>query len=201
MPDFKKKYNPKEFEKIIYNNWEKSWDFITKESTSWDKFFIPMPPPNVTWKLHLWHSIFITLQDIMTRYHRMIWDSTLWLPWTDHAGIATQSVVEKKLAETGKTKHDLWREDFIKKVWEWKERYWDLITKQIRKMWASCDWSKERFTLDEWLNKRVKAAFVDLYNKWLIYRWEYMVNYSPALNTVLSDQEVIYKEEPWNCII
>ncbi len=197
MPDFKKKYNPKEFEEITYNNWNKSWDFISKKSTSWNKFFIPMPPPNVTGKLHLGHSIFITLQDIMTRYHRMIWDETLWLPWTDHAGISTQTVVEKKLFKEWKTKNDLWREQFLKETWKWKEEYWWIITSQIKKMWASCDWTKERFTLDEWLNKRVKAAFVDLYNKWLIYRWEYMVNYSPALNTVLSDQEVVYKEEPW----
>ncbi len=195
--DFQKKYNPTDFEENIYKRWEKEGDFKSKKSLSGDKFYIPMPPPNVTWKLHLWHAIFIALQDIMTRYHRMIWDSTLRLPWTDHAWIATQTVVEKKLAQIGKTKYDLWREKFLEETWKWKKEHWDIITSQIRKMWASCDWSKERFTFDKWLNKRVTSAFVDLYNKWLIYKWEYMVNYSPALNTVLSDQEVIYKEEPW----
>lgn len=196
--DFPKKYNPKDFEESIYSNWEKKWDFKPKDSKTWDKFFIPMPPPNVTWKLHLWHAIFVSLQDIMTRYHRMAWASTLRLPWTDHAWIATQTVVEKKLALEWKTKFDLWRENFLKETWKWKKEHGDVITSQIKKMWASCDWSKERFTLDEWLNKRVNSAFVKLYNKWLVYKWEYMVNYSPALQTVLSDQEVIMKEEPWH---
>lgn len=195
--EFPKKYDPKSFEERIYKNWEKSWKFKPEESETWEKFYIPMPPPNVTWKLHLWHSIFIALQDIMTRYHRMKWDSTLWLPWVDHAWISTQTVVEKKLAQEWKTKFDLWREKFLEETWKWKKEYGDVITQQIRKMWASCDWSKERFTFDEESNKKVNAAFVDLYNKWLIYKWEYMVNYSPALQTVLSDQEVVYKEEPW----
>ncbi len=193
---FQKKYDPKGFEERIYNYWEKEWKFKPVENKTWDKFYIPMPPPNVTGKLHLGHSIFIALQDIMTRYHRMKWDSTLRLPWVDHAGISTQTVVEKKLALEWKTKFDLWREKFLQEAWDWKEEYGNVITSQIRKMWASCDWSKERFTLDDGLNKRVNAAFVDLYNKGLIYKWEYMVNYSPALHTVLSDQEVVYKEEP-----
>ncbi len=195
MTTFSKKYEPEIFEKEIYKDWEQNGCFIPKASKTWKTFYIPMPPPNVTWQLHLWHSVFLTLQDIMTRYHRMIWDETLWLPWVDHAWISTQAVVEKNLAKEGITKKDLWREKFLEKVWEWKEKYWNTITHQMRQMWSSTDWSKERFTLDAGLSKQVTKAFLDLYNKWMIYKWEYMVNYSPVLNTVLSDQEVIYKEE------
>jgi len=195
MTTFSKKYEPELFEKEIYSSWEGSNDFLPKKSSNWKTFYIPMPPPNVTWVLHLWHALTLSLEDIMTRYHRMIWDETLWLPGTDHAWIATQARVEKMLAESWITKQSLWREEFLKKVWEWKEKYWNTITKQTRLIWSSPDWSKERFTLDEWLSKTVKKAFVDLYNKSMIYKWEYMVNYSPALQTVLSDQEVVYKEE------
>lgn len=195
--EFQKKYSPKDFEEQIYTKWEEEWKFKPTKSRTWENFYIPIPPPNVTWILHLWHAIMLALQDIMTRYHRMKWDSTVWIPWTDHAGISTQAKVEEKLAKSGKTKHDIWREAFLKEAWAWKEEHADIIKNQFKKMWASCDWTKERFTLDEELNKRVKKAFVDLYNKWLIYRWEYMVNYSPKLQTVLSDQEVIYKEEKW----
>jgi len=193
--EFSKKYNPDLFEENIYKIWEETWKFKPRKSETWEQFYIPIPPPNVTWVLHLWHALTLTLEDIMVRYHRMKGDSTLWVPWTDHAWIATQARVENMLAKEWIRKEDLGREKFLEKVWEWKEKYGWTITSQIRKMWASCDWDKERFTLDEWLNKRVKKAFVELYNRWLIYKWEYMVNYSPALNTVLSDQEVIMKEE------
>lgn len=195
MTTFSKKYEPEIFEKEVYKTWEENGLFLPKAWSTWKTYYIPMPPPNVTGQLHLWHSLFLTLQDIMIRYHRMIWDETLWLPGTDHAWISTQAVVEKNLAKDGITRQSLWREKFLEKVWDWKEKYWNTITHQMRQMWASADWSRERFTLDEWLNKMVNKAFVDLYNKWLIYKWEYMVNYSPALNTVLSDQEVIHKEE------
>lgn len=195
MKDFSKKYEPKSFEESIYANWEKSGSFIpTKEKTK-ETFYIPIPPPNVTWVLHLWHALTLTLEDIMTRYHRMKGDATLWVPGTDHAGIATQARVEDKLAKEGKTKQSIWREKFLKESWDWVGKYGGSIKKQIRRMWASCDWTKERFTLDEELNKRVNKAFVDLYNKGLIYKGEYMVNYSPWLQTVLSDAEVDYKEE------
>lgn len=195
MTTFSKKYEPEIFEKEVYKKWEESGKFLPHAWKTGKTYYIPMPPPNVTGQLHLWHSLFLTLQDIMIRYHRMIWDETLWLPWVDHAWISTQAVVEKNLAKDWITRQSLWREKFLEKVWDWKNKYWNTITHQMRQMWASADWSRERFTLDEWLNKRVKKAFVDLYNKWLIYKWEYMVNYSPALNTVVSDQEVIYKEE------
>lgn len=195
MTTFSKKYEPEIFEKEVYKTWEENWLFLPKAWTTWKTYYIPMPPPNVTGQLHLWHSLFLTLQDIMTRYHRMIWDETLWLPWTDHASISTQNVIEKKLAAEWKTRYDLWREKFIELAWDWTKEYGWTITHQMRQMWASCDWSREKFTFEEGQNKKVIAAFVDLYKKWLIYKWDYMVNFSPKLNTVVSDQEVIYKEE------
>ena len=195
MSEFPKKYNPKEFEQKLYQNWENNGLFKPRESKTGEQFYIPIPPPNVTGVLHLGHALTSTLQDIMTRYHRMKWDETVWIPGTDHAGISTQAKVEEKLAKQWKTKHDISRENFLKECWDWKETHANIITDQFKQMWSSCDWTKERFTLDEWLNKRVNKAFVDLYNKGLIYKWEYMVNYSPTLQTVLSDQEVIYKEE------
>ena len=195
MKDFSKKYEPKTFEENIYSIWEKNGSFKPTEQKTKETFYIPIPPPNVTWVLHLGHALTLTLEDIMTRYHRMKGDATLWVPGTDHAGIATQARVEDKLSKEGKTKKDLWREKFLKECWDWVGKYGGTIKSQIRRMWASCDWSKERFTLDPELNRRVNKAFVDLYNKGLIYKWEYMVNYSPWLQTVLSDAEVDYKEE------
>lgn len=197
MTTFSKKYEPENFEKEIYKNWELSNDFAPNPSKNGKTFYIPIPPPNVTWVLHLWHALTLTLEDIMVRYHRMAWYETLWVPGTDHAWISTQARVEKMLNESWITRQSLWREKFLEKVWEWKNKYWNTITHQMRQMWSSADWSKERFTLDDWLNKIVTKAFVDLYKKWMIYKGEYMVNYSPALNTVLSDQEVVYKEEVW----
>jgi len=193
--EYPKKYNPKDFEERLYQNWEEEGKFKPRESTTGEQFYIPMPPPNVTSKLHIGHSSMLSLQDIMTRYHRMKGDSTLLLPGTDHAWISTQVKVEEKLAKEGKSKHNMSREDFIAECFKWTKNYWGQIQNQFRKMWTSCDWSKEKFTLDESMNKRVNKAFVDLYNKGLIYRWEYMVNYDPVLETVISDQEVVHKEE------
>jgi len=193
--EFSKKYNPANFEKEIYKKWEENNKFQPKDSKTWESFYIPMPPPNVTWNLHIGHSLTLALEDIMVRYHRLKWDDTLWIPGTDHAGISTQTVVEKKLMKEWISRTWLWREKFLDEVWKWKDEYQKNITSQIRLMWASTDWSKERFTFDEWLNKTVEHVFCDLYNKWLIYKWEYMVNYSPALQTVVSDIEVVYKEE------
>ena len=197
MSEFPKKYNPKEFEQKLYKNWETNGLFKPRESTTGEQFYIPIPPPNVTGVLHLGHALTSTLQDIMVRYHRMKGDETVWIPGTDHAGISTQAKVEEKLAKQWKTKFDLSREDFLKECWDWKDTHANIITDQFKQMGSSCDWTKERFTLDKWLNKRVNKAFVDLYKKGLIYKGEYMVNYSPALHTVLSDQEVVHKEEKW----
>lgn len=194
--DFPKKYDPKSFESDIYKNWEEKGKFKPREkSLTWKQFYIPMPPPNVTAKLHIGHSIMLTLEDIMTRYHRMKWDSTLLLPGTDHAWIATQVKVEERLATNWISKNDISREEFLEHCHNWNKEFWWQIQNQFRKMWTSCDWSKEKFTLDPDLSETVNKTFVDLYEKGLIYKWEYMVNYDPVLKTVVSDQEVIYKEE------
>ena len=193
--EFPKKYTPKEFEEKIYANWEKTGKFKPTESTTGEQFYIPMPPQNITSKLHVGHSVMLTLEDIMTRYHRMKWDSTLMIPWTDHAGISTQVKVEEKLAKEGKNRHNISREDFLKECWDWKNEYEWQIQNQYRKMGTSCDWTKEKFTMDDDMNEKVTKAFVDLYKKGLIYKGECMVNYDPGLDTVISEQEVIYKEE------
>ena len=193
--EFPKQYTPKNFEKTLAQKWEQEGKFQPKESTTGKTFYIPIPPPNVTGYLHLGHALTLTLEDIMVRYHRMKGDSTLWVPGTDHAGIATQARVEKMLAEQGKNREEMGREAFLEEQWKWKDKSASNINNQVRQMGASCDWSRERFTLDEGLNKNVQHAFVDLYNKGLLYRGEYMVNYSPALGSVISDIEVDYKEE------
>lgn len=193
--EFPKKYNPIDFEEKLYKHWEETGKFLPTEWKTKKSFYIPMPPPNVTSKLHIGHSAMLTLEDIMTRYHRMIGDTTLLLPGTDHAGISTQVKVEEKLAKEWKNKHNISREEFLEECYAWTKNYGWQIQGQFRKMWTSCDWSKEKFTMDDDMNVAVNKAFVDLYNKWLIYKWEYMVNYDPVLDTVVSDQEVIYKEE------
>lgn len=193
--EFPKKYDPQSFEKQIYKNWEHKKMFEPQDSRTWKSFYIPMPPPNITAQLHVWHSVMLTIEDLMTRYHRMKWDSTLLLPGTDHAWISTQIKVEEKLALEWKTKHNISREEFLDSCHDWNSKYSWIIQDQFKKMGTSCDWSKEKFTLDDDMNVQVNKAFVDLYNKWLIYKGEYMVNYDPYLKTVISDQEVKYKEE------
>ncbi len=193
--EFPKQYNPKEFEDKIYERTEALGLFEPTPSRTGKTFYIPIPPPNVTGNLHIGHALTLTLEDIMTRYHRMRGDSTIWIPGTDHAGIATQARVEKQLAEQGKTRIGLGREKFLEEVWKWKDQYAANINNQIRKLGASCDWTKERFTFDTASNKLVEYTFIDLYKKGLIYKGEYMVNYSPGLQSVISDIEVDYKEE------
>ncbi len=197
MSDFPKKYNPKDFESSIYKSWEDKGCFKPQESTTWKSFYIPMPPPNVTSVLHVGHSVMLTLEDLMTRYHRMKWDATLLLPGTDHAGISTQVKVEERLAKAWINKSDLSRDEFLAECWKWNTEFGGKIQDQFRKMWTSCDWSKEKFTLDEDMNKRVIKAFNMLYERGLIYQGEYMVNYDPVLKTVVSDQEVVHREEKW----
>nr|CAB3451990.1 unnamed protein product [Digitaria exilis] len=185
-------------EERIYKWWESQGFFKPNFERGGDPFVIPMPPPNVTGSLHMGHAMFVTLEDIMVRYFRMKGRPTLWIPGTDHAGIATQLVVEKMLAAEGVKRTDLTREEFTKKVWEWKEKYGGTITNQIRRLGASCDWSRERFTLDEQLSRAVVEAFVRLHDKGLIYQGSYLVNWSPNLQTAVSDLEVEYSEEPGN---
>lgn len=184
-------------EEKIYKWWESQGYFKPSfDQGGGSPFVIPMPPPNVTGSLHMGHAMFVTLEDIMVRYNRMRGRPTLWLPGTDHAGIATQLVVEKMLASEGIKRVELGRDEFTKRVWEWKEKYGGTITNQIKRLGASCDWSRERFTLDDQLSRAVNEAFVKLHDKGLIYQGSYMVNWSPNLQTAVSDLEVEYSEEP-----
>ena len=190
-----KSYDPSKVEKRIYDWWEQKGYFEPK-AHPWKKpFVISMPPPNVTGQLHLGHAITATLEDIMIRYHRMIDDPTLWVPGADHAGIATQNVVERELAKEGIKRTDLGRDKFIERVWEWKEVYHRRIDDQHRSLGVSCDWKRERFTLDEGLSRAVRTAFVRLYEKKLIYRGTYLVNWCPRCSTAVSDLEVEHEEE------
>src|SRR5512133_604474 len=159
-------------------------------------FVISIPPPNVTGELHTGHAMFVSMEDLMVRYHRMKGIPSLWVPGTDHAGIATQMLVERELAKQGLKREELGREEFLKRTWQWKEKYGSRITQQIRRLGASCDWTRERFTLDEGLSRAVREAFVRLYEKGLIYRGPRLINWSPALRTAVSDLEVEYSEEP-----
>jgi len=154
--------------------------------------------PNITGELHHGHAMFIAFEDLMIRYHRMLGEPTLWLPGSDHAGISTQNVVERELAKEGKTRHDVGREKFEEMLWEWREQYGGIITHQLRRLGASCDWTRERFTLDEGLSRAVREAFVNLYSKGLIYRGEYIINWCPRCHTALSDLETPHEEESSN---
>ncbi|QSO45924.1 valine--tRNA ligase [Alicyclobacillus mengziensis] len=184
-------YDPKSVEQRIYQFWEESGAFRADASSFKPKFSIVMPPPNVTGSLHLGHAWNNTLQDIIIRHRRMAGYEALFLPGTDHAGIATQTRVEKTLREeTGQSRHDLGREAFVEKVWAWKHEYGNRITNQVRAIGSSCDWSRERFTMDEGLSRAVRTVFVELYNRGLIYRGNRIINWCPRCSTALSDIEV-----------
>ncbi|WP_227936706.1 valine--tRNA ligase [Alkalihalobacillus deserti] len=188
------KYNPQETEAKWYSYWLEGKFFEAKGDEAKQPYSIVIPPPNVTGKLHLGHAWDTTLQDILARVKRMQGYDTLWLPGMDHAGIATQAKVEGKLKEEGLSRYDLGREKFIEKSWEWKEEYASFIRNQWSKMGLSLDYSRERFTLDEGLSKAVREVFVKLYEKGLIYRGEYIINWDPQTKTALSDIEVIYQD-------
>ena len=188
------KYDPSESERRIYNTWE-SEGFFKPTGVGDERFSIVMPPPNVTGSLHMGHALNTTLQDILVRYQRMKGKDVLWQPGTDHAGIATQMVVERNLAaESGLDRKSLGRETFIEEIWKWKEKSGGAITEQLRRLGASCDWSRERFTMDDGLSEAVVKVFVDLYNDGLIYKDKRLVNWDPGLKTAISDLEVIQKE-------
>ena len=189
-----KSYNPKNFEEKIYEKWENDGDFKPDMKSDKDAFAIVIPPPNVTGVLHMGHALDNTLQDILIRYNRMLGKKVLWQPGTDHAGIATQMVVERNLAKEGLTRHDLGREKFIDTVWEWKKQSGGTICRQLRRLGASCDWSRERFTMDEGLSRAVRKIFVSLYKDGLIYKAKKLVNWDPKLETAVSDLEVIPTE-------
>ncbi|MEL7590544.1 MAG: valine--tRNA ligase [Anaerolineaceae bacterium] len=197
-----KAYDFRATEQRLYQKWEESGYFQPSNDPrkegfdpSVKPFVISIPPPNVTGELHTGHAMFVSMEDLMIRYHRMKGFSALWVPGTDHAGIATQMLVEKALTKEGLRRDEMGREEFLRRTWEWKEKYGQRITNQIRRLGASCDWTRERFTLDDGLSKAVREAFVRLYEKGLIYRGPRLINWSPALRTAVSDLEVEYSEE------
>lgn len=190
------KFNPKDFEDKIYKNWEENGYFKPSEDKSKKPYTIVIPPPNITGKLHMGHALDETIQDLLIRYKRMQGYNALWVPGTDHAAIATEAKVVAKLKEEGINKEDLGREEFLKRAWEWKKEYGGIIINQIKKLGCSCDWDRERFTMDEGLSNAVKHVFVDLYNKGLIYKGKKMINWCPYCKTSISDAEVEYEEEP-----
>ena len=190
-----KAYDPKTFEEAIYTRWLENHCFEPVLKQGVKPFVIVIPPPNVTGVLHIGHGLNNTLQDIVVRYHRMLGEPTLWVPGTDHAGIATQHVVEKKLRAQGVDKHEIGREAFVAETWKVKEEHHDVIKKQLQKLGSSCDWSRERFTLDEGLSRAVREVFVALYEKGYIYRGKYLVNWCPSCGTALADDEVEHDDE------
>jgi valyl-tRNA synthetase len=191
-----KAYEPKLFEEPLYAWWESQGYFKPEYAgPAAEPFVIAMPPPNVTGALHLGHALTASIQDLMIRYHRMKGRAALWIPGTDHAGIATQLQVERALRAEGTSREAIGREKFLERTWAWKEQHGGIIQNQHRRMGTSCDWDRERFTMDEGLSRAVREAFVRLYEKGLIYRGEYLINWSPGLQTAVSDLEVEYSEE------
>ena len=206
--ELEKAYNPKDFEDRIYAEWKEGGYFKPKSDPDSpihgcacgcaegrdEPFTVVIPPPNVTGVLHMGHGLNNTLQDIVVRYHRMKGDNTLWIPGTDHAGIATQNVVERRLKAEGLSRRDLGREQFLERTWEVKREHHEIITRQQRKLGNSVDWSRERFTLDEGLSKAVREVFVTLYERGLIYRGNYLVNWCTSCGTALADDEVEHSD-------
>lgn len=187
-------YEPGQVERKWYKFWKERNYFAPSGDTNQPMFSIVMPPPNVTGSLHLGHALDNTLQDILTRWKRMQGYNVLWLPGTDHAGIATQAKVEEALAQEGLSRHDLGREKFVERVWEWKHLYGNRITEQLSLLGSSCDWSRERFTMDEGCSRAVREVFVDMYNKGLIYQGDYIINWCPKCHTAISDIEVEHED-------
>jgi len=187
--EISKTYNPQEVEERWYHWWESRGYFRAEAPSKRTSFTIVIPPPNVTGALHMGHMLNDTIQDVLVRRKRMQGYNTLWLPGMDHAGIATQNVVERQLAAEGLTRHDIGREKFVERVWEWKNKLGGTILKQIRRIGASCDWSRERFTFDDGLSRAVREVFVSLYEEGLIYRGNRLINWCPRCMTALSDLE------------
>jgi len=193
--DMETRFNPQAIEKDIYEAWEKAGAFVAHREEGKKPFTIVMPPPNITGQLHMGHAMDCILQDAPIRYHRMKGDPTLWLPGTDHAAIATEVKIVEAMRREGLTKQQIGREAFLERAWQWKKEYGGRIVNQQRRMGVSCDWSRERFTMDEGCSKAVREVFVRLYEKGLIYRGQRMINWCPACRSALSDAEVEYKEQ------
>jgi valyl-tRNA synthetase len=189
-----KAYEAQQVEQPLYAWWEACGFFQPRSDANTPTFVVSMPPPNVTGELHMGHAMFVTLEDVMVRWNRMLGKNTLWLPGTDHAGISTQMQVEKLLLSEGTSRQAVGRDEFLRRTWEWKEKYGGAITNQLRRLGASCDWGRERFTLDPGLSRAVRAAFKRLYDAGLIYRGLRLVNWSPRLQTAVSDLEVDHVE-------
>ena len=196
--EMEKNFNPQQLEGQLYQDWENAGAFIAHREEGKKPFTIVMPPPNITGQLHMGHAMDCTLQDAAIRYHRMKGDPTLWLPGTDHAAIATEVKIVEAMAKEGLTKESLGREGFLKRAWQWKEDYGGRIVHQQRRMGVSCDWSRERFTMDDGLSKAVRETFVRLYEKGLIYQGWRMINWCPCCKTSISDAEVEYEEQAGN---
>lgn len=194
LKQFDKGYEPHDVEKRWYAYWENEQLFAAQEQSSQTAYSIVIPPPNVTGVLHMGHALNNTMQDIMCRYRRLRGDNVLWMPGTDHAGIATQNVVEKKLAGEGTDRHQLGRQKFIEAVWQWREKYGSAIINQLKRLGASCDWQRERFTMDEGLSKAVRKVFVQLYDEGLVYRGNRIINWCHRCHTALADLEVEHED-------
>ena len=190
--ELEKNYNPADIEQRLYDKWQTNKYFHAKVDKSKKPFSIVMPPPNITGQLHMGHALDNTIQDILIRTKRMQGYEALWLPGTDHASIATEAKIVEKMREDGVTKEEIGREKFLERAWDWKKQYGGRIVSQLKKMGSSCDWDRERFTMDEGCNKAVKEVFVNLYNKGLIYRGNRIINWCPHCLTSISDAEVEY---------
>ena len=196
--DLAKQYNPNEVEDRTYKFWLDNKYFHAESDPDKKPYTIVIPPPNITGQLHMGHALDNTLQDILIRYHRMAGFDTLWLPGTDHASIATEAKIVEAMRAEGITKEDIGRDKFLERAWDWKEKYGGRIIEQLKKMGSSCDWDRERFTLDEGCSRAVREVFVGLYEKDLIYRGNRMVNWCPHCNTSISDAEVEYESKDSN---
>ena len=190
--ELNKTYNPSEVEDELYEFWSNNGFFEAKIDKNKKPFTIVMPPPNITGKLHMGHALDETLQDTIIRFKRMQGFSTLWIPGTDHASIATEAKIVQKMREEGISKEEIGREEFLKRAWQWKKEYGRNIVNQIKKLGASCDWSRERFTMDEGCTKAVRKFFVKLYEEGLIYKGERMINWCSKCKTSISDSEVTF---------
>ena len=188
------RYSPEDVENRIYKWWEEKGYFEADDTSTKPPFSIILPPPNVTGQLHLGHALDHTIQDVLIRWKRMSGFNALWLPGSDHAGIATQSVVERELRKEGVRRQDMGRDPFVDRVWQWKHQYGNRIVEQMKRLGDSCDWRRHTFTLDEGVSKSVRRVFVDLYKKKWIYKGTRLINWSPALESALSDLEVEYQD-------